>query len=245
MLDEKERPMSEPRAAHLRRIGIGALLGAVVTVAVVAGLWAFGPRLGAISALMPGNEPPGPMTAERADVTARRAAAAAADAQGFWAARLRAEAGREYTPAALRHFIGETPSPCAGADHAAGPFYCPDTRMLSLDLGFLEQVSRRLRVEGDRAAALFVARVVAVHVQGELGLLEARERAGRSAATRATRALDRGLALHADCLTGFWARHAEPAMGPVTPDLWGRVVTAARGVAAGRNRPGTLLPTRR
>lgn len=157
-------------------------------------------------------------------------------------AKLRTEQGRPYTPATLRHFIGETPSPCAGSAHAAGPFYCPETRMVSLDLGFLEQVSRRLRVEGERAAALFLARVVAVHVQGELGLLAAREQAGRYAAARETRALDRGLALHADCLAGLWARHAETRMGPVNPDFYGRILAAARDIASGRNRPGTILP---
>lgn len=234
--------MPERRTASARRIGLGALAGALVTLALIAGLWAFGPRLGAISALMPGNEPPGPMSAERADVTARRAATVAADADRFWAVRLRAETGRPYRPATLVHFIAERPSPCAGPDHAAGPFYCPETRTLSLDLGFLEQMTRRLRVEGERAAALFTARVVAVHVQGALGLLDARDRASRGAAARERRALDRGLALHADCLAGLWTRAAEPRMGPVTPDLYGRVIAAARDIAAGRNRPGTRLP---
>jgi len=234
--------MPAPRAANARRIGLAALAGTALTLALIAGLWAFGPRLGAISALMPGNEPPGPMSAERADVTARRAAAAAADADRFWAARLRAETGRAHAPAALRHFIAETPSPCAGPAHAAGPFYCPETRMISLDLAALDQIAKRLRVEGERAAALFTARVVAVHVQGTLGLLDARDRAGRGAAARETRALDRGLALHADCLAGLWARAAEPRMGPVTPDLYGRVIAAARESLQARNRPGTSLP---
>jgi predicted metalloprotease len=241
MLDE-EAPMPERRPAYARRIGLGAFAGASLTIALIAGLWAFGPRLGAISALMPGNEPPGPMSAERADATARRAAAVATDADRFWTVRLRAETGRPYLPATLVHFIAERPSPCAGSDHAAGPFYCLETHTLSLDLGFLEQLSRWLRVEGDQATALFVARVVAVHVQGALGLLDARDRAGRNAAARERRTLDRGLALHADCLVGLWARAAERRLGPVTPEFYGRVINSARNVAAKGQRPGIRLP---
>jgi predicted metalloprotease len=242
MLDEKEPPMPEPRRANTRRIGLAALAGTVLTLALIGGLWAFGPRLAAISALMPGNEPPGPMSAERADVTARRAAAAAGDVQRFWAERLRSETALAFSPATLRHFIAETPSPCAGADNAAGPFYCRATRTLAFDLSFLEQLSRWLRVEGEQATALFVARVVAVHVQGELGLLASRDRAGRNATARETRALDRGLALHADCLTGLWAREAERRIGPVTPEFYGRVINSARNVAANGQRLGTRLP---
>ncbi|MBA3325659.1 MAG: neutral zinc metallopeptidase, partial [Rhodobacteraceae bacterium] len=193
------------RGAVPRRI-LAALLG----MAALTALWDFAPR-GA-------PPPPPPLSADLAQIAARRAEAAFADAQALWAELFRAELGRDYAPAELRHFSRTTPSICAGTVAAAGPFYCAATRIVATDLAFLDALGGRLRQDAQRGAAVFVARIVAAHVEAEL------DSAGSPSETAETE--------RADCLAGVWAHHAAPRIGAVSPDLYGRMLTSAREVAA-------------
>ena len=195
-------------ATRPKRLAVwGAGFGAL-TLAVLAGLWVVGS----------GPPPPKvPLSAERAQLAALRAEAAFADAERVWAARFPAELGRDYPPAQLRHFSRLTETPCAGAEAAAGPFYCAATGMVATDLAFLDGLGRRLRADAERASATFVARASAAHAQAVLG-----PAAGP----------DTG-----DCLAGVWARDAEPRIGAVSPDLYGRMLVSAREVAQETDAP--------
>lgn len=144
------------------------------------------------------------LTPMAANVVARMADAAAADAGAAWRARFRDELARDYRPAEVRHFVAAAPDACAGGAATAGPFYCAETRALSLDLATLHGVAARMRRDGELAVALFVGRAAAAQPQAELGL--AAPAAG-------------------DCLAGVWA--AGSRLAGVTADIYARTLAAA------------------
>ncbi len=190
-----------------RRLGAGGG-AAVLALAALAAVWA----------LAPGGAPaPAPLDAAAARIAALRAEAAFADAERVWTARFRAELGRAYPPAGLRHFSRTTGTPCAGTALAAGPFYCAATGEVAADLAFLDGLGRRLRADAERATAAFVARASAAHAQAALGAP-----AGAEAG---------------DCLAGVWAGDAAPRIGAVSPDLYGRMLVSAREVAQDGTTP--------
>lgn len=177
------------------------IVAATLALAGLGGWWATGPGRAAA---------PPPLAGERAELAARRADVAFADAQAVWAARFRAELGRVYAPTELRHFARATESACVAPRKAVGPHYCDATGVAAADLAFLDGLGRRLRNDAERAAALFVARLSAAHAAAQLGLSDRPEAA--------------------DCLAGVWARDAAARIGPVAPDLYGRMLTSAREV---------------
>jgi predicted metalloprotease len=203
---------AERRRVGLPRLGLAA---AVLGLAAVAGLGAFGPWSA------PG---PAPLSGDRAELAARRAEAAFADAERHWARRFRDELGRDYPPAELRFFSRAKPRPCGGDGVATGPFHCAESGTAFVDLAMLDALGARLRRDAERGAALFVGRVAAGHAQAALG-----EPADASARARAERG---------DCLAGVWARHASAALGEPTPDLYGRMLAAAAAAVGAAAAPG-------
>lgn len=217
-----------------RRVVVLALTLFVGAFWMLAGFWSMNPRLGEIGALFPGNSPAEELTPDRMLQVARRSTSVFRDTQATWSATFRDELQRPFAPAQLVYFNGQTPSPCAGTANAAGPFYCEITRTASLDLTFLESLGRYMHRQGDVGAALFIARVMATHVQSELGSLRVWEIARRTATRREQRELDLVLALEADCLTGVWAHKAAGRIGTVNGDFFGHLIVTAREVAWAR-----------
>jgi predicted metalloprotease len=197
-------PSAAPPAPRRRAVVVVA-----ASVGAILGIWAW-------SWLYPPASP-APLPADRAEVIARRIGVVLADTTGVWRRVLRLEAGRTYEPPELVLFGRGTPSPCAGTGLAAGPFYCRAGRTAAFDLAFLDNLSARLRRQADLGLALVVARVAAVHVQGELGTLDQ----GRD---------DAALALQADCLAGVWAAAAAGGLGPVPTGFYADLVRIGRNV---------------
>lgn len=217
-----------------RRATILGLAGFVVILWVLAAIWVLNPRLADVGAFFPGNAPVERLTPQRTVAVARSTSAVFRDTQAVWETRFRSEFDRPFEAAQIVFFVDQTPSPCAGAANAAGPFYCEITRSASLDLAFLESLGRFLHRQGDIGAALFVGRVLATHVQSELGTLRAWQAASRTATRTEQRALDLALALEADCLTGVWAHHATERIGKVPEGFYGHVIGTAREVVWAR-----------
>jgi predicted metalloprotease len=100
-------------------------------------------------------------------------------------------------------------SACGFQNAAVGPFYCPLDEKLYIDLGFYEDMRRRLGAPGDFAQAYVIAHEVGHHVQKLLGISDrvhaAQQRAGEAEAND----LSVRLELQADFLAGVWAHHAE------------------------------------
>jgi predicted metalloprotease len=126
------------------------------------------------------------------------------DAQDFWSHQFQA-AGKQYQPATVVLFRGQTDSGCGAASSSTGPFYCPLDHKVYLDLGFFQELNQRFKAPGDFAEAYVVAHELGHHVQQQLGI-EGKVRQESQDNPGDANALSVRLELQADCLAGVWAR---------------------------------------
>jgi predicted metalloprotease len=125
------------------------------------------------------------------------------DAQDMWSDLL----GSRYQRTKVTLFRDTIQSACGFAQAATGPFYCPEDGMVYLDLGFFNELSRRLGAPGDFAEAYVITHELGHHVQNLLGLNAQAATDRRSGATSASVALE----LQADCFAGVWGHAASQA----------------------------------
>ena len=132
------------------------------------------------------------------------------DAQSTWSRIL----GSRYQETRAVLFRDAINSACGFAQSATGPFYCPADRKVYLDLGFFNELQRRLGAPGDFAQAYVLAHEVGHHVQTLLGTESAvRQRQASSPAAR--NQLSVRMELQADCFAGVWGHHANNGSGRV------------------------------
>jgi predicted metalloprotease len=125
------------------------------------------------------------------------------DAQNTWGKVLPQHGGR-YRPARLVLFRNSTNSGCGPAQSVMGPFYCPLDERVYLDLGFFDELERRLGASGDFARAYVLAHELGHHVQHVVGT-DARVRQAQEANPSEANQLSVRLELQADCYAGVWA----------------------------------------
>ena len=126
------------------------------------------------------------------------------DAQTFWKQQF-AAAGKQYQPAKLVLFRGQTNSGCGAASSATGPFYCPLDQKVYIDLGFFDELNRRFKAPGDFAQAYVLTHEIGHHVQQQLGI-EGKVREESQQNPGDANDLSVRLELQADCLAGVWGR---------------------------------------
>jgi hypothetical protein len=151
----------------------------------------------------PGPAPVGPPQ----DELGQFASVVLADTEETWSALFEQMGGR-YREPTLVLFTEAVRSGCGFASAAVGPFYCPLDGKVYLDLGFFDQLERRLGAPGDFAQAYVIAHEVGHHVQNLLGISDEVHRAQQRASQEEGNALSVRLELQADCLAGVWAHHA-------------------------------------
>src|SRR4051812_4523557 len=135
------------------------------------------------------------------------------DAQNTWRQLL----GGQYQDTKAGLFRDVWPSGCGVAQSATGPFYCPADRKVYLDLGFFEELNRKLGAPGDFAQAYVLAHELGHHVQTLTGIeRQVRERQGSNPASR--NQLSVRMELQADCYAGVWGYHANHGGGRVQLD---------------------------
>jgi predicted metalloprotease len=104
---------------------------------------------------------------------------------------------QRYRPTRVVLFRDVINSACGMAESATGPFYCPQDQRVYLDLGFFQEMSRRLGAPGEFARAYVIAHEVGHHVQRLSGILG-----------NGTNASSVAIELQADCLAGVWGHVA-------------------------------------
>ena len=129
------------------------------------------------------------------------------DAQQTWG-RLLPKYGANYRDAKLVLFRDATATGCGTGQSAMGPFYCPLDEKVYIDLGFYDELQRRLGASGDFAQAYVIAHELGHHVQHLLGTDQQVRRAQQSDPGAANEYSVR-LELQADCFAGVWGRSTE------------------------------------
>ena len=148
------------------------------------------------------------------DATGKFVAMVLGDTEDRWT-EIFAAAGKTYHPPKLRLFSGSEPTPCAFAQSAMGPFYCPRDQRIYLDTSFFDDLQNKFGGCSNSKACQFseayvIAHEVGHHVQDELGTLPQVMQAQQAASSRAdVNALQVRVELQADCLAGVWANRAQ------------------------------------
>jgi predicted metalloprotease len=123
------------------------------------------------------------------------------DVQGTWSG-IFSQLGKPYQRAKLVLFTDQTSTACGYGSAAMGPFYCPGDQRVFIDLGFFQQLDRKLGAPGDFAQAYVIAHEIGHHVQRILGVdRDDRSKGAEGGSVR--------LELQADCFAGVWAHSAQ------------------------------------
>jgi len=232
-MDWKGRRGSRNIEDRRRSSGGGVRAGGIGGVGLVAVLligWALGID---VTPLLQdqGGAPTAPVELTDADRAAGEfVSVTLADTEEVWAALFASQLNRDYRPATLVLFKGNTASPCGTASGASGPFYCPSDRKVYLDTEFFVTLDKRLGAGGDFAAAYVVAHEVAHHVQNELGILGQSTQLRADASEAESNEISVRTELQADCLSGIWAREAAARFGSVDRGDFEEAVNAARQI---------------
>ena len=166
------------------------------------------------------------------------------DAQDTWKQLL----GGRYQETKAVLFRDSINSACGFAQAATGPFYCPADRKVYLDLGFFDEMHRKLGAPGDFAQAYVLAHELGHHVQTITGTeSQVRQRQASSPASR--NALSVRMELQADCYAGVWGYHANKGGSRVQldPDDTEEALTAAAAIGDDRlqrMQTGRVAPER-
>ena len=113
--------------------------------------------------------------------------------------------GQSYQEPKLRLYRDSYPTACGEGEAAAGPFYCPNDRIVYLDLSFFDLMTQQLGAPGQFAHAYVIGHEVGHHVQNLLGVMQ---RVGGRPSEGATGTSVR-LELQADCFAGVWGNRSQ------------------------------------
>ena len=200
-----------PAGGRIGRGGVGGGIGLIVVV-VLALMFGVDPSqlLDSGSTGTSRIETPGQPYVETTDEAQRSAyvRVVLADTEDAWKSLFHS-AGRAYEAPTMVLFRDAVDSGCGFAESAVGPFYCPTDHKLYIDLGFFDDLSRRLGASGDFATAYVIAHEVGHHVQTLLGVSDKVAAARRSGDERESNAQSVRFELQADCLAGVWASQTE------------------------------------
>src|ERR1700733_11721555 len=155
--------------------GAGGLgIGTVIVIGLIS--WYFGIDPSVLlngAQILTGNGSSTPQTSPAppvaggppADPTGKFVALVLGDTEDRWT-EIFAASGRTYHPPKLRLFSGSEPTPCAYAQSAMGPFYCPRDKRIYLDTSFFDDTQHKFRACSDSNACKFAEAYVIAHEVG-------------------------------------------------------------------------------
>jgi predicted metalloprotease len=194
-------------------IGLGTVLVALI------GGWVFGVNPLAILGILSGGTssvqtaPTEPAQAPPADdAQAKFVSQILRSTEQVWTEAFQ-EQGLTYQDPKLRLFRDSYPTACGEGEAAAGPFYCPNDRIVYLDLSFFDFLTRQLGAPGQFAHAYVIGHEVGHHVQSLLGILAKVDAQRQRGSEVQSNALSVRLELQADCLAGVWATRSQQEKG--------------------------------
>jgi predicted metalloprotease len=122
--------------------------------------------------------------------------------QQFWNGVFE-RSNRKYQYSDTVFFNGQTQTGCGVADSQVGPFYCPEDKLVYIDLGFFDELSRFGAQDTPFVEAYVLAHEYGHHVQDQLGVLDKIRGSQTGPESLGVRS-----ELQADCYSGVWAAHA-------------------------------------
>lgn len=228
MLWNKARPsdnVEDSRKTTAERLSPGKKVGIAIAATALAGGVAL-TSLTSTQETVPAPSAEAPVMSDDPDLAFVRAVLG--DTEDTWRA-LFLPLGQPYPEPTMTLFEQGVTSACGYASSAVGPFYCPDSQALYLDLGFFRKMAQQMPHFGEFAQAYVIAHEVGHHVQTRLGLSRPFDEAlGAGHATAGDNGLEVRAELQADCLAGVWAHHAQQRLNWLEPgDLQSALEAAA------------------
>ena len=212
MDNSRESRNIEDRRSAGPRVGRGSIGLGTIVLALVAMYFGVDPsvvlQMAEEGPAVQQQAPAGPPPAN--DPQARFVARVLGETEDTWSSVFQQQLGRQYQPPTLVLFRGATPTACGTGQSAMGPFYCPGDSKVYIDLGFFDELSRKLNAPGDFAQAYVIAHEVGHHVQHLVGTADKVDGLRRRDPSQAN-ALSVRMELQADCYAGLWARRADQA----------------------------------
>lgn len=123
--------------------------------------------------------------------------------QAYWKTAMPEAFGQQYQTAKTEFFSNNVNTGCGQADSGVGPFYCPQDKLVYIDLTFYDTLKSEFGVKGEFPQPYVLAHEYGHHVQDLLGI-EAKAQDGKTGPNSGSVRLE----LQADCLAGAWAHHA-------------------------------------
>jgi hypothetical protein len=187
-----------------------------------------GQQVGAGSGAIPAGSPLADVCRTGADANSRQDCAILGyvnSVQAYWTDEF-AGSGSAYEPSRTVFFSVSASTGCGAASTEVGPFYCPNDKLVWIDLGFLSDLHTKFGAQGGPAAQAYViAHEYGHHVQDLLGVL------GSDTSQQGATGQSVRTELQADCYAGVWASHAA-ATGYLLPLTKAQIADALDAAAA-------------